>query len=688
MSITSLPPEVIIRILSYTPIKTIISFSLVSTPLYHLVSANENQIYQAGAKFHGFVKTPQVFGAPQPLAREILNCDITGWLANVSSWKEFCRRHFLLEYAWIGNHGALELPIGFFQPSTLSNVHRFAIDDVKKIVICTTSVGGLIAASIDTGETVWQLPTDYVPGYAHMEYDQGFLVFLKGNDLEVWRRSADYFNLESYLPSRPHPTQLEASPYAVAIDEAEPLPSIESIGCYNYRPKLPSPPRGVHLPFSLFSVPARVRSFRLAYPYLLAGVETTKQAYIWDVTQAALIQTIDISIPSLSHLERIQSVDLRGDLVSICWTSMVVVYRRPTEEKSLGSSPDVVFSMKSESAVHRDVGRSAAAGVLSDVFLVVSWLGDPSLLDPTRTRTTMVKKCPVRWGGAMLNNWDRYDSAILSEDGRDLVVANAQGSLIYIPDFSRTPGQQQSTRRSFMILFSEIADNEGLTFDGNRILLALESGIYSINVRDRTHEDGHQPDHTPEVAHLTITNSSVRLFSTLQDQTLHMKIHAGTVWFTFPAPRTLYRVVFANENQIYRAAAKFHGLVKIPQVFGAPQPLAREILNRDITGWLADVSSWKEFCEFPELEFTNLLALLTLSPPGRRHFLLEYAWTGNLGDLELPIRFFRPSTLSKVHRFAIDDVEKIVICSTSVGGLIAVTIDTGETVWQLPTVGF
>lgn len=306
-----------------------------------------------------------------------------------------------------------------------------------------------------------------------MEYDQGFLVFLKGNDLEVWRRSADYFNTESYLPSRPHPTQLEASPYPVAISEAEPLPSNESIGRYNYRPEFPGPLRGVHLPFALLSVPARVRSFRLAYPHLLAGVETTKRAYIWDVTQATLIQTIDISIPSLSHLERIQSVDLRGDLVAISWTSMVVVYRRPTGERSLGSSPDVIFLMKSESAVNRDVGRSAPAGFLSDVFLVVPWLGELRPLDPTGRRTTMVEQCQVRWCGAMLNNWDRYDAAILSKDGRDLVVATAQGSLIYIPDFSRMSGQEQGTRQSFTIVFDEIPGYEGLTFDGNRILLAL-----------------------------------------------------------------------------------------------------------------------------------------------------------------------------------------------------------------------
>lgn len=90
MSITSLPAELIIRIIYYTPIQTIIALSLTSSAFYDLVSANENAIYQAAAKFHGFDGTPRASSAPESLKHEKKEYRMDGWLDDVYSWKELC----------------------------------------------------------------------------------------------------------------------------------------------------------------------------------------------------------------------------------------------------------------------------------------------------------------------------------------------------------------------------------------------------------------------------------------------------------------------------------------------------------------------------------------------------------------------------------------------------------------------
>ncbi|KIO32662.1 hypothetical protein M407DRAFT_18421 [Tulasnella calospora MUT 4182] len=364
MPVTGLPAELIIRILSHTPIQTIISLSLTSLALHDLITANENTIYHAAAKFHGFVQTPQGSPASQALEREIRKCGMTGWLDDVRSWKELCRRHFLLEYSWTEKLGDCDLPVKFLWPSTLSRVYQFAIDRLEHTAICSSISGGLIVAAIDTGEQLWQLPSDYVARYAHIEHDHGFLIFPRGHDhLEVWRRSTDHFSPESHLPSWPHPSQIAVSPYAAATPEDDSLLPAELSDGDNFKPKLSTPLRGVYLPFALLPVPTRARVFCLAHPYLVAASETTKRAYIWDVTHATLIRMVDISMPSLRILDRTYSIDTRAGFSVICWTRTLAVYQGIAAEESPGSLPEVIFAMDWEhnqpAALRREPPRSS-----------------------------------------------------------------------------------------------------------------------------------------------------------------------------------------------------------------------------------------------------------------------------------------------------------------------------------------
>lgn len=314
---------------------------------------------------------------------------------------------------------------------------------------------------------------DYVARYAHIEHDHGFLVFPRGNDhLEVWRRSADYFIPESHLPSWPHPSQIAVSPYKLAASTMDSLLPTESPTGDGSKPELSSPLRGVYLPFALLPAPARARVFRLAHPYLIAADETRQKAYVWDVTHAALIRTVNISLPSLRILDRIYFIDAKENLVVICWTRSFAVYRGLTDDESVGTPPEVIFSMSWERE------QPAAAGFISDIYSVETTPSEPPEINIPKERTTTVRRRAVQRCDAIESEWDRYSAALLSPNGQDLVVVTWQGSLLYIPEFASNSHGGRALRQPLWMKFRtglSAGRAPDLAFDGNRILLSIVS---------------------------------------------------------------------------------------------------------------------------------------------------------------------------------------------------------------------
>ncbi|KIO32681.1 hypothetical protein M407DRAFT_18440, partial [Tulasnella calospora MUT 4182] len=297
-----LPPELLIRVLSYLPIQDVVSFGLVSQSFHEVVRANEGPIYQAAAALHGFIEPAENASAPQLLSAVTKIPDATGWLDDVRSWKEFCRRHFLREQAWRGKQGPSadeEKPfLGVFQSDVITDIHRFKIDEVERTIICTTGEGGLFVMSIDTDEILWCLPEWYVAGYAHVEYGNGFIVFTRIEDgVEVWRRSVDSFNRETYLPCKPDSLQIEVSPSPVPDFPPTFPPVYDSHTEASPSDETPTHRRGVYLPFALLMSPAEARCYRLVYPHLLVASEFSRQAFIWDIPTARLVETINIQTP-------------------------------------------------------------------------------------------------------------------------------------------------------------------------------------------------------------------------------------------------------------------------------------------------------------------------------------------------------------------------------------------------------
>lgn len=212
--------------------------------------------------------------------------------------------------------------------------------------------------------------------------------------------------------------------------------------------------------------------FRLAHPYLIAADERRQKAYVWNVTHAALIRTVDISLPSLRIIDRIYFVDAKANLVVICWARAFAVYRGLTDDEPVGTLPEVIFSMSWERE------QPAAAGFISDIYSVETTpSGSPEVNIP-KERTTTVRRRAVQTCEAIESEWDRYSAALLSPNGQDLVVVTQGGSLLYIPQFASKIDGGRALRKPFWMMFRtglSAGRVPGLAFDGDRILLSVVS---------------------------------------------------------------------------------------------------------------------------------------------------------------------------------------------------------------------
>ncbi|KAG9018288.1 hypothetical protein FRB90_011618 [Tulasnella sp. 427] len=385
MFLDELPPELILRILTYTPLQGIRSFDLTSNFCHSIVISNESVIYLAAAVLHGFTRPPLNQQALSALLAELISQpDALGWLDDVTNWKEFCKRNLLREYAWRGlqpkDKESQQISLRIINPHgrTLRAVHRFKVDEMERTVICSGERGGLAVASIDGGEILWQLSLAYVLPYAHVEFDQGFLTFTRRGGIEIWRRSSDCFDPNTYLPCNPAPAQLTASPYpAPRFPPTFPPIYDDDSTTRARRTSFPSlPQRGVYLPFAIAMAPVSTQASRFVYPDLLTASTFGWKAFIWNVPTSKLIETVDITPPSSQNLavgvvEAINYVELNRDYVFVCWSSGLMVYHRQGQIRHQNSpSNNLYFPIYMGSLRERDPGRSLICGAPCPIYTV------------------------------------------------------------------------------------------------------------------------------------------------------------------------------------------------------------------------------------------------------------------------------------------------------------------------------
>ncbi|KAI7366079.1 hypothetical protein KC331_g6286 [Hortaea werneckii] len=180
-----LPPEIVLRILDFTPIDSLASLTA-TTKAWHAFIDEKHQdaIYSSpsktqhplGARDFDFLKSSTSFAK---------------FFEGTSSWKDLCKRQTLLPRNW-----HQEKPVTKESVVQVGNdpVWRFRPDFKRRIFLSTSQAGGLNVTCMDTGKILWRLPSTLetdaasVRPYAHLEYQDGTAVFdREGDAVEVWR---------------------------------------------------------------------------------------------------------------------------------------------------------------------------------------------------------------------------------------------------------------------------------------------------------------------------------------------------------------------------------------------------------------------------------------------------------------------------------------------------------------------
>ncbi|KAG2024124.1 hypothetical protein CC2G_001711 [Coprinopsis cinerea AmutBmut pab1-1] len=307
---TSLPPELVFQILSYLPIPSIVAVQQVSGGLNQLFKEgsgdNERSIYKRAAWLHGLAN-PKI--ELQNLATFYSGQSLKGLEGEALTWKDFCKRRVEVNRSWAGtlpsdvkryhpppNHRSG--PAEGLWSSVPKDVHRIKVDETRGFFLTTTRGGSIVVSEISTGRSLWSLPRVYVRPYAHLEYENGYIVFDRfDGKKEVWRLQV--------IP----PVDIEAD---CAIDEGQnAVASMMQQIWSMITPHTMPPPPPLFVPHLLIPVPVwnnvpdHTRAYRLVYPYLLSASAT--RAYIWDVRTGKRVQVV----------ENIQDVLLDGETKNV-----------------------------------------------------------------------------------------------------------------------------------------------------------------------------------------------------------------------------------------------------------------------------------------------------------------------------------------------------------------------------------
>ncbi|KAF9482975.1 hypothetical protein BDN70DRAFT_892163 [Pholiota conissans] len=294
-TLTALPAELTLLIFAYLPLSTLARLQRVNHDLATFVTENESTIYRNAAWIEGWIPSQQTQLGELRAVEDLSATDdeeerkrsealySRRAMHGVGGWRDFCYKRKTLGRAWSARAPSTILPsppsttqtpfpLNIRQRNAYRRVHRIKVDENAGLVMTTTAVGGLVVRDLETDEVLWELPMWYVPSYAHLEYDRGYMVFNRGDgNTEVWRRT-EVPTTASLLGSHPDEQQLKM---------AERLSAIVPTPCS----------RAQFVPHALLVTPEPTRASRFVYPTLL--VSSLERAFLWDVPTGACVQTLE-----------------------------------------------------------------------------------------------------------------------------------------------------------------------------------------------------------------------------------------------------------------------------------------------------------------------------------------------------------------------------------------------------------
>lgn len=181
-----LPPEIVLRILEFTPISALAALTAVSNAWHGFIDrTHQEAIYSSESK------TAQPPGGSRDFSFLSVSTSFSKYFDGTESWKDLCKRQTLLSRNLAEPHPASRESV--VQVGNHS-VWRFRPDFKRRFFVSTSHAGGLNVTDMDTGRILWRLPStldrdeDAVRPFAHLEYQDGMAVFDRDGDaVEVWQ---------------------------------------------------------------------------------------------------------------------------------------------------------------------------------------------------------------------------------------------------------------------------------------------------------------------------------------------------------------------------------------------------------------------------------------------------------------------------------------------------------------------
>ncbi|KAF6753758.1 hypothetical protein DFP72DRAFT_813928 [Ephemerocybe angulata] len=272
MELSTLPPELLIHVISYLELPSLTLIPLLSKAFRRFFTEAQNEvvIWRNVCVLHGLVYTSSKDGSnSEPPRREWGRW--RDWKANfVAGIKHRVEVH----RSWCG-----ELPsiIGKMLPS-VRNLRRIKVDERNGFFLTTQANGGLIVSDISTSHMLWCTPRIPAHQSAELEYDQGYAIIPRPDgSKEVWRSRS--IPSTAGIPATYTPDLHQRVASALANGRED---DVRSVSKKHEFVSLPAGLRPSGLDHSFRSL--------FVYPYLIASSQS--QVYIWDVRTGEEIQTV------------------------------------------------------------------------------------------------------------------------------------------------------------------------------------------------------------------------------------------------------------------------------------------------------------------------------------------------------------------------------------------------------------
>ncbi|KAF7325535.1 F-box domain-containing protein [Mycena kentingensis (nom. inval.)] len=435
----ALPPELTLCILSHLPLESLAALQRTGRAWRSFFAGNESSIYRSSVIRHLSLPESTTFD-------ELRGTVSRRAMAGARDWKELRQTQQRTERAWLGQAPSSVTSY----PNTGRHVHRIKVDEQRGFVVVTAERAELWqrlrVVDLESGEVLWSLPSEYVTPWAHLEYDDGYIVFNRGghsSEKEVWRLVPDGSDAATAPDAPPDEAQLRAAAALVPT----------ALRFAPWALLKPPPSESTH-------------AFRFAYPTLIAASEST--LYFWDVPSGALVQSIPYSdVGELNYVEVSRQRPDAGGLGLVCGTQALRGYSR-----ALGTC---VLDIPSSQHFYADNAYSLSR-------TEHRWIDDWTRTSVLQPEPTAHRRVSEEEGAGVL--WDEFIAVHISECGTHLVALLSSSRLVIVPSFRRIVDGTHTLRQ--IALDVQLGSPRGaaryLAFDCGRIGVATATGVYVISL--------------------------------------------------------------------------------------------------------------------------------------------------------------------------------------------------------------